>query len=48
VEENIVNDVPGVFLFQTKQVVLLSPDLQGVRFNAANFPVLLNASRKSR
>lgn len=46
VEKNIVDDAPGVFLFQTKQVILLSPDLQGVRFNAANFPILNNASWK--
>jgi ABC-type transport system substrate-binding protein len=46
VEKNIVDEAPGVFLFQTKQVILLSPDLQGVRFNAANFPILINASWK--
>ena len=44
VEKTLVDDAPGVFLFQTKQVILLSPDLQGVRFNAANFPILTNAS----
>jgi ABC-type transport system substrate-binding protein len=46
VEKAIVDDAPGVFLFQTKQVILLSPDLQGVRFNAANFPILTEASWK--
>lgn len=46
VEKNMVNDVPGVFLFQTQQVILINPALQGVRFNAANFPILTNASWK--
>jgi ABC-type transport system substrate-binding protein len=46
VEKNIVEEAPGAFLLQTKQVILLSPDLEGVRFNAANFPVLLNAAWK--
>jgi ABC-type transport system substrate-binding protein len=44
VEQKIVNEAPGAFLFQTKQVILLSPDLKGIRFNAANFPILTNAS----
>jgi len=44
VEKSLVDDAPGVFLFQTKQVILLSPDLQGVRFNAANFPILTKAT----
>lgn len=44
VEKSLVDDAPGVFLFQTKQVILLSPDLQGVRFNAANFPILTKAA----
>jgi ABC-type transport system substrate-binding protein len=46
VEENIVREAPGAFLLQTKQVILLSTDLEGVRFNAANFPVLINAAWK--
>ena len=46
VEKNLVDDVPGVFLFQAHQVILLNPDLQGIRFNAANFPILSNASWK--
>ena len=46
VEKSIVDEAPGVFLFQTKQVILLSPDLQGIRFNAANFPILTNAKWK--
>jgi ABC-type transport system substrate-binding protein len=46
VEKKIVDEAPGAFLLQTKQVILLSPDLEGVRFNAANFPVLLNAAWK--
>lgn len=45
-EKAIVDDAPGVFLFQTKQVILLSPDLQGMRFNAANFPILTEAKWK--
>ena len=46
VEKKIVDEAPGAFLLQTKQVILLSPDLENVRFNAANFPVLLNAAWK--
>jgi ABC-type transport system substrate-binding protein len=46
VEKAIVDDAPGVFLFQTRQVILLSPDLEGVRFNAANFPILTKAKWK--
>lgn len=46
VERNIVEEAPGAFLLQTKQVILLSPGLEGVRFNAANFPVLLDAAWK--
>jgi ABC-type transport system substrate-binding protein len=46
VEKNLVDDNPGVFLYQTKQVILLDPKLQGVRFNGANFPVLTGASWK--
>src|SRR5690606_38104398 len=46
VEKAIVDDAPGVFLLQTKQVILLSPQLEGMRFNAANFPVLTKAAWK--
>ena len=46
IEKNIVDEAPGAFLLQTKQVVLLSLELQGVKFNAANFPVLTNAKWK--
>lgn len=46
VEKNLVDDVPGVFLFQAHQVILMNPGLQGVRFNAANFPLLGSASWK--
>lgn len=46
VEQKIVEEAPGAFLLQTKQVILLSSDLEGVEFNAANFPILTNADWK--
>lgn len=46
VEKRLVDDAPGVFLFQTHQVILMSPGLAGVRFNSANFPILNHASWK--
>jgi peptide/nickel transport system substrate-binding protein len=38
IEKRIVDDAPGAFLYQTRQLILLSKNIQGVRFNAANFP----------
>lgn len=46
VEKQLVADYPGVFLFQTHQVILLNPKLHGVQFNGANFPILTHASWK--
>ena len=46
VEKKLVDDAPGVFLYQTRQVILLNPNLQGVEFNGANFPILTHASWK--
>ena len=46
VEKQLVADYPGVFLFQTHQVILLNPNLRGVKFNGANFPILTHASWK--
>ena len=46
VEQTIVKEAAGAFLAQTKQVILLSPGLENVHFNAANFPILTNATWK--
>ncbi len=46
IEKNMVEDAPGVFLYQTSQLVLIQPGLKGVRFNGANFPDLTSASWK--
>lgn len=43
VAKNLVNADPGVFLFQTQQVVLLNPALDGAEFNGANLPILTHA-----
>jgi len=40
VSNRLVEDVPGVFLYQTQQVVLVKPDVEGLRFNASNLPIL--------
>jgi len=36
----LVADNPGAFLFQTRQVVLAKPGVEGLRFNASNLPIL--------
>ena len=46
VSERLVEDVPGVFLFQTRQVVLHKPNVSNLRFNASNLPILTGVSRK--
>ncbi len=46
IEERLVADAPGVFLFQTHQVILLNPALDGVMFNGANFPILNHSTWK--
>jgi ABC-type transport system substrate-binding protein len=46
VSKNLVEDVPGVFLFQTSQVVLHKPNVTNLRFNASNLPILTGVSRK--
>jgi len=43
VAKNLVVDDPAVFLFQTQQVVLLKPALDGAEFNGANLPILTHA-----
>lgn len=46
VSRRLVEDVPGVFLFQTRQVVLHKPNVSNLRFNASNLPILTNTTRK--
>jgi ABC-type transport system substrate-binding protein len=46
IEKAMVDEAPGVFLYQTSQIVLVQPGLRGLRFNAANFPDLTAASWK--
>lgn len=45
VAKRLVADVPGVFLFQTRQVVLHKPDVKNLRFNASNLPILTRTTR---
>lgn len=40
VAKNLVADDPGVFLYQTQQVILLKPGIEGLHFNASNLPFL--------
>ena len=46
VVKNLVADDPGVFLFQTRQVILVKPGIEGLRFNASNLPILTHTVRK--
>jgi len=46
VAKNLVADNPGVFLFQTRQVILVKPGIEGLRFNASNLPILTHTVRK--
>lgn len=46
VEKRLVDDVPGVFLFQTRQVMLLNRAIQGAKFNGANYPILTKTNWK--
>lgn len=46
VAKRLVEDVPGVFLFQTRQVVLHKPNVTNLHFNASNLPILTGVSRK--
>lgn len=49
VEKKIIEDAPGVFLFQTNQVIILvNENVQNVQFNAANFPVLTDAKWQTK
>lgn len=38
--KNLVADNPGVFLYQTQQVILVRPGIEGLRFNSSNLPFL--------
>ncbi len=46
VEKRLVDDIPGIFLFQTYQVILLNPAVQGTEFTGSNYPILTRTSRK--
>jgi ABC-type transport system substrate-binding protein len=46
VEKQIVEAVPGVFLYQTAQTLLIDPALSGVLANGANYLDLTRATRK--
>ena len=46
VARRLVEDVPGVFLFQSRQVVLHKPNISNLRFNASNLPILTRTTRK--
>ena len=46
VAKNLVADDPGVFLFQTRQVLLLKPGIEGIRFNSSNLPILTHTEIK--
>lgn len=46
VVKNLEADDPGVFLYQTRQVILFKPGIEGLHFTASNLPVLTGVSRK--
>lgn len=46
VEQRIVEDAPGVFLYQTAQTLLISPDLSGVQANGSNYIDLTHTTWK--
>jgi len=42
----VEEDVPGVFLYQTRQAILVSPSIEGLAVNGANHPFLTRVRRK--
>ncbi|PZN72481.1 MAG: hypothetical protein DM484_24425 [Candidatus Methylumidiphilus alinenensis] len=46
IEKRIVEDAPAAFLFQMRQMVVLTSGVDGILFNGANFPILWGASWK--
>jgi peptide/nickel transport system substrate-binding protein len=42
----VAEDVPGVFLYQTRQAILVSPSIEGLAVNGANHPFLSRVKRK--